>query len=251
MKKNHFDKDTEIKVAGINAVKVAFLKRPDDIIKLYLTKSNLKHFSDLVRFCSQNKKAYHVVENEELEKVGATNHHEGVVLVMKKKSAITLAQFLKNNSKNEGSVLLALENVSNPHNVGAIMRSAAHFGVKGMLVNAKEVAQTSSAYRTAEGGAEALSLIEVKNFAQGLEELKKNGYELIATSSHAKENLFELKLPSKLIIVMGEERHGLSKEVQKLCQKTVSIPGSGAVESLNVSVATAIILAEYWSQNQK
>ncbi|MFZ4712418.1 MAG: TrmH family RNA methyltransferase [Bacteriovoracaceae bacterium] len=251
MKKNHFDKESEIKVAGVNAVKVAFMKRPNDIIKLYLTKTHLKTFAELVRFCTQNKRAYHVVENVELEKVGATNHHEGVVMVMKRKPVITLQSFLKTIKKDEPVLLLALENVSNPHNIGAIMRSSAHFGAKAILVTAKEPAQTSSAYRTAEGGAEVLDIVEATQMTEALKILVKEGFELVATSSHAKESLFQSQLSKRLVVVMGEERHGLSKEMTKLCHKTVTIPGSGAVESLNVSVATAIILGEYWSQNQK
>lgn len=249
-KPQHFDKDSELKVAGVNAVKVAFAKRPQDVIKFYVTEKNKKDFHDIMSFCVKNKKAYHIVADNELEKVTGSLHHEGVALLMKKKASISIESFLKSEEKQKTSLILALENVQNPHNLGAIMRSAAHFGVKGLLVTMKEPAQTSSAYRTAEGGAEAIDLIETKNLKASLEQLKKNGYTLMATSGHAKDDLYQTKFSSKVVLVMGEERKGLSSDIMKLCQNTLKISGTEAVESLNVSVATALIMGEFWRQTR-
>lgn len=242
--KESFRKDQEMKIYGVNAVQAAFKKRPQDIIRVYLTREMSKIFGELTRFCASNKKAFHVVENDEMEKVSSSTHHEGICVLIKRKPFINL----KDLPVKKSLLILALENVSNPHNVGAIMRTAAHFGVDALLLPDPKSAQSAAAIRTAEGGAETLPLISAANFKEALVVLKQQGFDLMATSSHAKTNLFIHKFNPKTVIVMGEERLGVSKEIMKLCATTVNIDGTGNVESLNVSVASSIILAQYWQQ---
>lgn len=242
--KESFRKDLEMKIYGVNAVLAAFKKRPNDIIRVYLLKEQSKLFSELTRYCAQNKKAFHIVENEEMEKVSSSTHHEGICVLVKRKSFITL----KDLPTKKSIMILALENVSNPHNIGAIMRTAAHFGVDALLLPDAKPAQSAAAIRTAEGGAESLPLITSANFIENLNQLKQQGFDVMATSSHAKTNIFQHKFNPKTVIVMGEEKFGVSKEVMKLCATTINIDGTGNVESLNVSVASSIILAQYWQQ---
>lgn len=233
-----------MKIYGINAVLAAFKKRPNDIIRVYLLKEHSKLFSDLTRYCAQNKKAFHVVEANELEKVSNSTHHEGICVLIKRKPFLNLKELPNKKTL----LIMALENVSNPHNIGAIMRTAAHFGVDALLLPDAKLAQGAAAIRTAEGGAETLPLISAANFKDALNTLKQAGFDLMATSSHAKTNLFAHKFNPKTVIVMGEERLGISKDIEKLCATTISIDGTGNVESLNVSVASSIILAQYWQQ---
>lgn len=242
--KESFRKDQEMKIYGVNAVLAAFKKRPNDIIRVYLIKEQSKTFNELTRFCASNKKAFHIVENEEMEKVSSSTHHEGICVLIRRKAFLTLKELPMKSSM----LILALENVSNPHNLGAIMRTAAHFGVNAILLPDAKPAQSAAAIRTAEGGAETLPLISAPNFKEALNSLKQSGFDLMATSSHAKSNLFTHKFNPKTVIVLGEERLGLSKDIIKLCSTTINIEGTGNVESLNVSVASSIILAQFWQQ---
>jgi TrmH RNA methyltransferase len=173
------------------------------------------------------------------------SHHEDVCMLIRKESNHTLEQYLQTKPVN--SLLLALENVSNPHNIGAILRSAAHFGVDGMILSEAKIATSASAIRTSEGGAEYVHIYEASNFQKAMMLLKKNGYQILTTSSHAKKSLYELNWEKKVVIVFGEEAEGLSKDILAI-GNTVKIPGTDNIESLNVSVAAAIILSDYYQK---
>jgi len=167
---------------------------------------------------------------------------------VKKPPVLSVQGYLNGVSNHKRDCVLALENVSNPHNLGAIMRSAAHFGVKGVLLPDPDLLFSGAAARVAEGGAEALYPIAANDFAQALSSFRKAGYALVTTSSHRGHSLYQTPLPDKVVIVFGEEQSGVSKKVAAMGDVPVNIPGTGAVESLNVSVATALILGEWWRQ---
>lgn len=243
-----FNRETETKIYGENACLALFKKRPEDIIQLFLTKEKLKSFSHITKYCAQNKKAYHIVTREELVQMTKATHHEDVCMLIRKESNQTLEQYLQ--TKPSSSLLLALENVSNPHNIGAILRSAAHFGVNGMILPEAKTAGTSAAVRTSEGGSEYVHIYEASDFRKTMALLKKNGFHILTTSSHAKKSLYELKWEKKVVIVLGEEAEGLSRDTLALGE-IIKIPGTDNIESLNVSVAAAVILSDYYQKVQK
>lgn len=241
-----FNRETETKIYGENACLALFKKRPEDIIQLFLTKEKLKNFSHITKYCAQNKKAYHIVTRAELEQMTKATHHEDVCMLIKKESGQTLEKYLQTKPSN--SILIALENVSNPHNIGAILRSAAHFGVNGLILPEAKIASSASAIRTSEGGAEYVSIYEASNFEKTMALLQKNGYQIVTTSSHAKDSLYDLKWDKKVVILFGEEAHGLSKNSLAL-GSTIKIPGTDNVESLNVSIAASIILSDFYQKS--
>jgi len=240
-----FNRETETKIYGENACLTLFQKRPEDIITVFLTKEKLKKFSAITKYCAQNKKAYHLVERAELDKMTKATHHEDICMVIRKPVEKNLESYLA--TKPASSLLIALENVSNPHNIGAILRSAAHFGANALIVADKKTATTASAVRTSEGGAEFVDVYETNDFKKTIAALKKNGYQIVTTSSHAEKNLYDLKWEKKAVILFGEEGPGLSKEALSLGE-TIQIPGTDKVESLNVSVAAAVILSDYYQK---
>ncbi len=140
--------------------------------------------------------------------------------------------------------------MGNPHNLGAIMRSCAHFGVKGVVVQDAGVLESGAAIRTAEGGAEHVEPITGDSFIDTLDQFRKAGYAIVSTSSHNGTPLFKAELPKKMVLVLGQERDGLSDAAISSSDLSVAIDGTGNVESLNVSVATGVLLAEWWRQNK-
>ena len=141
---------------------------------------------------------------------------------------------------------LALDRVENSHNVGAILRSCAYFGAKGLLVGLGEnaTAVNSSAVRMAEGALEMVPLFECKSLPSILRELKAQGVFIAGADPSSKKGLYEMKLKYPCVMVVGNEREGLSEPVKKRCDALVRIPGAGDMESLNASVAAGILLAE-------
>lgn len=234
----------EIKVHGLNACLAVFKNRPHDIIKLYLHKSRLKVLQDLIRLCVAKRLAYKIVDEPELEKLAESVHHEGVCLIVRDKPSLAFAEFIKTLAKKENQVLLFLDGVQNPHNVGNILRTCAHFGVKYVLVSDPQFATLPpSARRVSEGGSEFVTLVLLQNTVESLRLLKKSGFAIVATSSHAAESLWQLRSPERCVLVMGSESFGVSKEVLALASVRVAIPGTGFVESLNVASAQAVLLA--------
>jgi TrmH RNA methyltransferase len=243
-----FNRETETKIYGENACLTLFKKRPEDIISVFLTKEKLKNFQAITKYCAQNKKAYHIVLRAELDKMTKATHHEDICMVIRRPVEKTLESYMA--SKPLHSLLIALENVSNPHNIGAILRSAAHFGANALIVADKKTATTASAVRTSEGGAEFVDVFETDDFTKTISMLKKNGYQILTTSSHASKNLYDIKWEKKAVILFGEEGPGLSKDALSLGD-TIKIPGTDKVESLNVSVAVSVILSDYYRKAPK
>lgn len=235
----------EIRIYGENACLAVFKNRPADIIQLFLTKEMMKRIPHVTKYCAQNKKAYHVVERAELESMTKATHHEDICMLIKKASTRPLETYL--SLKPEKSLIIALENVANPHNIGAILRSAAHFGANAILVNDRKLAESASAMRTSEGGSEFVEIFEAQDFKKAIALLTKNKFQVITTSSHAKKSLYDLKWEDKAVILFGEEATGLSKELMQT-GTTIKIPGTDNVESLNVSVASAVILSDYYQK---
>ena len=239
-------KNQEMKVYGRHACLSLFKHRPQDVIRVYITQEGLFEFKPLIRHCVDHKLAYHIVEKEELDTIMKATHHEGVAIIAKTKKPISLKDMLSHQGR---SLILALEEVENPHNLGAIMRTAAHFGVTGIVYEAKvPVHMSASAHRTAEGGAEVVEAIHLENWNEFFELAKKGGYECFSTSSHEGDSLFETKFPEKTVIFLGAERTGLSPKILKKMKHFLSIPGTGEVESLNVSNAATALLSEWYRQ---
>lgn len=239
------------KVYGINACRAFAKKNFSGVIRAFFSNDVAPEFSDLMKKMAQQKKVYRIVSDEELEKVSQSQHHEGVCFNIELTPAVKLSQWLTEEKKKKTSMLLALENVGNPHNLGAIMRVAAHFGVDGIAVTNPKTLQSGAARRTAEGGAEFIQVVECESMKALIAAAKKEGYSVATTSSHKGKSLYQTEFPNKCVLLFGEEGPGLSKEVLNSGDLSIQIPGTQNVESLNVSASVAIILGEIWNQKSK
>jgi len=239
----------EMRVYGINACLAIFKSRPLDIIQCFYTpelfKARSSELKQVTQFLASKKKAFHKVTRLELDKMTKSTHHEDLCMLVKKRPNQTLDQWLTRAQKSKApQFVLALENVSNPHNLGAIVRTAAHFGVKAILLTDMKLAEMGSALRVAEGGFEAMDFLISNGFAQDLEKFTQHDFQIIATSSHAKKSLQDFSWPLRSLLILGEEGDGVTPELLKKYQ-TLSIDGTGAVESLNVSVAASVLMYDF------
>lgn len=235
-----------MKVYGRHAAHSVYKERPDSIIRAYVTQETLFEFKPIIRHCVDQKLAYHVVTTEELDDITKSSHHEGVALLIKNKPLPDLKGIFSDKG-----MVLALDGVENPHNLGAILRTCAHFGVKAVIYKAKvPVALTGAAYRTSEGGAEIVDSLHIQDWAAVLGEAKANGFEIYATSSHKGNSLYDTSFKSSSLVFMGAEGEGLSPDLLKKISTHLMIPGTESVESLNVASATAVILSEWFRQSR-
>lgn len=235
-----------------------FQKRPEAIIRAYVTEKTRKAFGPLLKYCATRKLAYHIVTEAELEKVTGTDHHEGVCILAKSGNYLDFKQFIRTNHS-KSSFWLWLVGVENPHNVGAILRTAAHFGVSGIIVSpvgpalgteahAKRTQWTlsASAFRIAEGGAEYVPvMVATGTVGQTAKDIKEvAGLALFAATGQLDAtDLWQSRIQRPAVVALGAEGPGLPDAVLKVADGKLRIPGTGTVESLNVSVAAGIISA--------
>jgi RNA methyltransferase, TrmH family len=240
----------EIKIHGLYACKGVVEHRQHDVIRLYLTESRATQFSGLMKWCAKEKKAYHIVTDQELEKVTDTVHHEGVCILAKARPPLREELFL-NKALENPACFLYLDGVGNPHNIGAIIRTCAHFGITAIIGEKGKLSPlTPAGYRIAEGGAEHVKMVIVDSGAAFFEKAKQKKFQLVGTSSYKGSPLYEAKLNPKTIFIMGAEVAGMTKGSFSASSQILKIPGSGKVESLNVSTATALLTGEYYRQHQ-
>jgi TrmH RNA methyltransferase len=248
--------DDEIKMCGYNACQKLYLTRAQDIIRVYLVESRLEEFSELVKSCVRRRKAYHVVSADDMEKISGSAHHEGVCVIAKRRVPPTWAELLKKleESPSEAVLLMILEDVANPHNVGSITRSAANFGCQFVILpNEKSFKPSAALLRTAEGGGETVEFICAPSINVISTELRQLGLTILGTALKGRVNLYQKGetglLPARLAVILGNEARGLSAEARKASTGLIAIPGTGAVESLNVGVAAALVAGEYFRQH--
>jgi len=231
------------RVFGLAAAQAAFAVRPDAVKSIAYTAALRRPLADMLREAARRRIAYREVDAEELTRMSASVHHEGVCLLVAARRAPKAADMLE--SVAEQGLLLALDGVENPHNIGAILRSAAYFGVRGLIYTGAEGSLPAAARRVAEGGAEHVPVLRVQALGGLLREAKGADIAVIGAGAHAKSSLDRFKWPERALIVLGHEQRGLSREAEVQCDKMVRIAGSQQVESLNVSVAAGILLASY------
>lgn len=235
----------ELRLYGINAVQAVFKARPEAVRKLYLSQARIPQFKALLAWCVSQRIGYRVVEEADLNKLAASTHHEGVVADVLRVAPQPLQDWLA--ALPAGPVLaLWLDGVGNPHNFGAILRSSAHFGVAGLLLPAgAALGLSGAAARVAEGGAEAVPLVQLPETATAMAQLRQAGFAVAATLVEGGQDVFAAALPQRLVYVMGAESEGMDRQFARDCDLQLSIRGSGKVESLNVASATAVFQAAW------
>lgn len=215
---------SEMKIYGVNACQAAFACRPQDIVRVYIESNKVKNFSKILKKCADKKIAYKIIAQEELNKVTDTTHNEGICFIVKKKEVFNFKKFLsKITPQTRHSCVVALENVQNPHNVGAILRVCANFAVDALLLQEPQLAQSGAVYRTAEGGAEWVQILETGELLKAVEEFKRQGFKIYGTSSHTGVSLEKNKFAEKCVILFGSEADGLSHPLLKCCDQTLTI----------------------------
>jgi RNA methyltransferase, TrmH family len=237
----------ELRLHGLNAVRAVFARRPDAIRKLYLSEARIPDLQPMLKWCVARRVGYRVVADEdELRRLASSTHHEGVVADVLREPQQQLQAWLQ--ALPQGACCaLWLDGVGNPHNLGAILRSSAHFGVAGLLLPASStLALSGAAARVAEGGAEAVPMVRLAD-DDAIARLRGAGFALAATVVRGGDDLFAATLPRRLVYVIGAEGGGMGDALAASCDLRLSIPGTGAVDSLNVAAATAVLLAQ-WRQ---
>jgi len=241
----------EVKYHGAGACLGLWNQRPKDILRVYVERARLPDFSSLLKWCSAERTPYHVVDKDDLEKLTETVHHGGICMLALEPRTLTFSQLrvaLRDNQNPQ--LVIYLDGVENPHNLGAMLRTCAHFGVQYVLGAQGSLPRLSpSACRIAEGGAEHVRLIALEQPLLDLRELANDGFQIVGTAVSQGTSVYAFDYPQRTLLVFGAETVGMSRELRELTQQVLRVPGSAAVESLNVSVACGIFTSEFYRRH--
>ncbi len=239
----------EQRIYGLNACLALFGKRPEAVRKVWLLESRIPALKPVLAHCVKQRLGYTVVEAEDLERLSGSAHHEGVVFGAMPATELALSEWLRQLGPGP-QLAIWLDGVGNPHNLGAILRSAAHFAVAGVLLPMESsLAVSGAAARVAEGGAESVTMVRLGRSENAIAQLQAAGFTVAATVAKGGQSLYATQLPERLVLLMGAEQSGVDPALARASAIKLLVPGSGAVESLNVASATSVLLSE-WSRQR-
>jgi len=180
------------------------------------------------------------VHRADVEKISMNS--QGIALAIKPYQYSSLQEILQR--ANHPGLIVALDGVTDPRNLGAIIRSAAAFGVAGVIIpERRSAAMTAAAWKTSAGAAARMPVAQVTNLNRAIEEVQEQGYFVVGLDGEASELISEMKVATEpLMIIVGSEGKGLSRLTSEKCDLVVKIPMRSTTESLNASVATSIAL---------
>jgi TrmH RNA methyltransferase len=247
----------ELAVCGLNAALALAEYHPETINRLFLREDRLQLFTGICRQLAERRRPYKLCEDEELERICKSVHHQGVVVMIEEPETRPLTREELDLWAREGKTGLVLHSVGNDHNLGAIVRAAAFFDAHYIVLNERdsEALLSTSAYRIAEGGMEHVAVRKVSNTAAFLTDASKQ-IVTIGTDIRARLRIGDIggivresKLWGRystgrpgIALVLGNEESGLPNSVKAQCSCLARVPGTGNIESLNVSQAAALFL---------
>lgn len=231
------------RLAGIHAVQEALVAgRALDRIVIARGRHG-DRIEEIVRLARGRGVPVRFEDGEQLNRLAGTREHQGVVALAASKAALGLEDLLQ--AKSNRGLLVLLDGVEDPQNLGAIVRTSLAAGADGVIIPERRAAGLSETVSRASAGAlEHLPVARVKNLARAMEQLKEAGYWLVGLDERAEKNYTEADFSGPVGIVLGGEGEGLHELTGKRCDFLISIPTTGPVRSLNVSVAAGVVLFE-------
>lgn len=243
MSRHRSKKEDEV-AYGIHAVESLLKNSPEMVLQIWLQKNrDDKRINNIINLARKSGISIEQISTDKLNKKYEGVRHQGIVARIRpdKKQSLQIEDILQL----EQCLLLVLDGVEDPHNIGACLRTADAAGVDAVVVSKNRSPGITPAVRkVASGAAETVPFITVSNLARCLAQFKDNDIWVIGATGETDNSIFDCEPAKKTALVMGAEEKGLRRLTREACDELVKIPMSGSVESLNVSVATGICLFE-------
>ena len=242
-----------INIYGYHSVVAALKNKNRRKKRLILTENSAKNFKK--RFKGDVPEISIISKKDFERNYYSEENNQGIVLEALRLPNISINTII-NQTKNESrSILLMLDRVKDPQNIGSIMRSAALFGSKTVIVSSDNAPDMNSTIiKSASGAAEIVNYIKVTNLVRCIQEIKKKNFWVIGLDSESNQTIDKLNIPDKCLLVVGSEHSGLRELTKKNCDYLISIKSKNimnlGIDSLNVSNATAIALYEYFKKSK-
>lgn len=230
---------------GFHAVSSRIRQHPQSVLEVYLDSSRRDpRIKQLASLLEAHKIKLHYLDSARLTGLIGNARHQGVVAkVEDARQYLALEDLL--DTLEDDALLLILDGVQDPHNLGACLRVADAFGVHAVIApKDRAVGLNATAAKVASGAAETVPFITVTNLARALRQMKDAGIMIVGTAEDGKDDLFDTKLEGPVAWVLGAEGSGMRRLTRENCDRLVRIPMEGMVESLNLSVTSGIVMFE-------
>lgn len=231
---------------GYHAVREAWLNPERNVKALYVTEQSKAEFEPVIKDAkSKNlrRPSPQVIDKKQLEKMlpaGAV--HQGLALAADPLDDIFIQDFIIKSQQQTNTLLLMLDQVTDPHNVGAILRSASAFGADGVIMQRMHAPSLDGVLaKTASGAVEHIPVAYETNLSRALEELKENGFFVFGLDERGTMDIGQVT-PGRIVLILGAEGSGMRRLIRENCDELVRLPTQGAIGSLNVSNAAAVAL---------
>lgn len=231
-------------IYGRNTVKSALKEKK--VTRIYL--SNTAKEDEIVKECQRQHLRLNFVSPTELNQMVQGGSHQGVVAKISDYTFTSLETIIQDAKKATYPLLLVLDGLNDPHNLGAILRSADAFGAQGIIIGKhRQVGLTSTVAKVSTGAIDHVPVAQVTNLAQTIRYLKKEGFWIVASDGMAKDDYRKMDYRMPVVLIVGSEGEGISRLLMDQSDFRVKIPMCGSVNSLNASVATAVLLAQIYT----
>lgn len=229
---------------GINPVSSLVECAPDRIIRAWMSKGNPR-LEPIIEQLAALGVPIETADARALDRRADGVRHQGLIVEFQAREALSESGLMDLLDQHPGPLLLVLDGVTDPNNLGACLRSAAAAGALAVVVpRDRSASLTPAARRAAAGAAELIPLVSVTNLARTLRQLGERGLWRVGLAAEAQGSLYQADLVGPLALVLGSEGRGLRRLTREHCDQLVRIPMPGPIESLNVSVAASICLFE-------
>lgn len=239
-------------IFGKHSVFSAITNKKRNIYKIMVLQQNFAETKDFLQNIAPNllPKLCIVAKNQIAEITESDEVHQGYILHCSKLNPVSLQSLILNASNLSTCNVIALDNVTDTRNIGAVVRSAVAFGFNHIIMLKNIYNETSAMVKASSGAMDAINIITVPNLVQALEELKKQDFWVVGLSANTNTTINTMQKFNKTVLVMGAEGEGLKSLTEKKCDFVVKIPiHSNSVDSLNISNAAAIAMYEVSKNN--
>ncbi|MBN1153345.1 23S rRNA (guanosine(2251)-2'-O)-methyltransferase RlmB [candidate division KSB1 bacterium] len=233
-------------IYGRNPVLEA-LKAKRSITKIYALESiNRTHIDQILSLCRNHNIPVRYVSKSKLSELAGNVNHQGIIAMVSGGDYSTLEAVLSTaRERGEEPLIALLDEIQDPHNLGAIVRSAEAFGFHGIIIpKDRSVGLTQTVAKTSAGALEHMHIVRVTNLAKTIDLLKDEGFWIAGTNEGAEKTIEDIDCKTSLVVVIGSEGKGMRRLVREKCDFLVRVPMVGKINSLNASVAAAIIFWE-------
>jgi 23S rRNA (guanosine2251-2'-O)-methyltransferase len=237
---------------GLHPIEEAIRSGRSRLDYVLISREPNPRLAKLAELCKSANVRVSYESKDQLTRIARTDAHQGAVAAVRQRQFLTIEDLLAARSRFDHKFFLALDGVEDPHNLGALLRSADGAGVDGILLPERRSAPiTGVVAKTSAGASEHVPIARVTNITRALEQLKKNNVWVIGLDERGTPDYTDFDFNLDCVLVLGAEGTGLHDLVKKNCDHLLRIPMAGSVSSLNVSVAGAVVMYEALRQRSK